>query len=113
MSLESDKKPNPVGKILLVVVGIAIALILFNFLDHLLSDGWDAASKAVPAGKVLVFIILGIAVFLLGPSLMDQGYRATGMIVICLVAGIVGITFIAAMPSCSNPNSSDLPYYRR
>jgi predicted tellurium resistance membrane protein TerC len=113
MSPDPGKKPTQTERLLLVVVGLAIAIILFRFLDHLFNEGWEAASKAVPAGKVLIFIILAIAVYLLGPWLMDQGYRATGMVVICLVAGLVGITFIAAIPSCGNPNSSDLPYYRR
>jgi predicted tellurium resistance membrane protein TerC len=101
--------------VFLVVVGIIIAIILLRFLGHLLSDGWSAASTAIPGGKIIVYVILGLTIFLLGPWLMDRGYRTIGKIAIWLVAGMVGLTFIAIMPSCNDQvnNSGDLPYYRR
>lgn len=117
MSQEPEKKPkdDPVGMALLVIVGLIVAAVLVRFLGHLLSEGWSAASTEVPAGKIVFYIILGIAVFLLGPWLMDHGYRTLGKVVIFCVAGVVALTVIAAMPSCNNntSNSGDLPYYRR
>lgn len=116
MSQEPEKKTkdDPVGKALLVIVGLIAAAVLLRFLGHLLNDGWSAASTEVPAGKVLLYIILGIAVFLLGPWLMDHGHRTTGKVVTFCVAGVVVLTVIAAMPSCNDRNSDrDLPYNRR
>jgi hypothetical protein len=117
VSQEPEKKPkdDPVGMALLVIVGLIVAAVLVRFLGHLLSEGWSAASTEVPAGKIVFYIILGIAVFLLGPWLMDHGYRTLGKVVIFCVAGVVALTVIAAMPSCNNntSNSGDLPYYRR
>ena len=117
MSQEPAKKPkdDPVGMALLVVVGLIAAAVLLRFFGHLLSDGWSAASTEVPAGKVVLYLILGIAVFLLGPWRMDRGYRTFGKVVIFGVAGVVAVTVIAAVPSCNNNINSggDLPYYRR
>lgn len=87
---------------LLVIFGLIAVALLVRFLGHLLSDGWSAASTEVPAGKVLIYIILGIAALLLGPLLMDHGHRTFGKIVIFCVASVAALTVIAAIPSCNN-----------
>lgn len=118
MNQEPEKKPkdDPVGMTILIIVGVIAAAVLLRFLAHLLSDGWSAASTEVPAGKVVFYVVLGFTIFLLGPWLMDHGYRTIGKAVIFFVAGVVAVTFIAAMPSCSDDDagsSDDLPYYRQ
>lgn len=118
MSQEPEKKPkdDPVGTALLVIFGLIAAIVLLRFFGYLLSDGWSVASTAVPAGRVAFYIVLGFAVFLLGPWLMEHRYRTIGKVVIFCVAGVIGLTIITAIPSCNNDysgNNGDLPYYRR
>lgn len=112
-------KENPIGAIGFVIFFAAGAAALFNFMSTGVIDGWDAASKDSPVGKILFFIILGIGYLASIPWLRDKGgsYRELS-IVMSWIAGIAFALFvISIVPSCDTDRGSnsqgELPYYRR
>ncbi len=118
-SLAGITKENPIGVIGLVLFLAASAIALFKFMSVGITDGWGAASKESSVGKIIFFIILGIAYLVSIPWLRDKGggYRKLSVV----MSWIAGITFalfvISIIPSYDtdrNLNSQgELPYYRR
>lgn len=118
-SLVGITKENPIGAIGLVIALVASVLALFKFMSTGVTDGWNAASKDSPLGKIVFFIILGICYLVSIPWLRDKGggYRELS-IVMSWIAGIIFALFvISIMPSCDldrGLNSQrELPYYRK
>lgn len=119
-SLAGITKENPIGAIGLVIAIAASALALFKFMGTGVTDGWNAASKESPFGKIVFFIILGIGYLISIPWLRDKGgsYRELS-VVMSWIAGIAFALFvISIMPSCdsdrgSNSQGGELPYYRK
>ena len=112
-------KENPIGAIGLVILLVASTVALFKFMGAGITDGWNAASKESPFGKVIFYIILGVIYLVSIPWLRSKGggYRELSS-VMSWIAGIAFALFvISIMPSC-NTNSSwnsqgESPYYRK
>jgi hypothetical protein len=118
-SLAGITKENPIGAIGFVLLLAVSAIALFKFMDAGITDGWNAASKESPFGKIIFYIILGIIYLASIPWLRDKGggYRELSS-VMSWIAGIAFALFIISiMPSCDtdrNLNSQgELPYYRK
>jgi hypothetical protein len=116
-------KENPIGAIGLVILLVASTTALYKFMGAGITDGWNAASKESPFGKVIFYIILGVIYLASIPWLHNKGggYRELSFAMSRIASWIAGIAFalfvISIMPSCNtNPNWSsqgESPYYRK
>lgn len=118
-SLAGITKENPIGVIGLLLFLVASAIALFKFINVGVTDGWNAANKESPFGKIILYIILGIIYLVSIPWLRDKGGNYRGLsTVMSWIAGVAFSLFvISIMPSCDterNLNSQgELPYYRK
>jgi hypothetical protein len=118
-SLAGITKENPIGAIGFVLLVAASVIALLKFMNAGVTEGWSAASKESPFGKIIFYIILGITYLASIPWLRNKGggYRELSA-VMSWIAGIAFALFvISIMPSCDtdrNLNSQgELPYYRK